>query len=64
MGGKTILSSPTAMLRWMRSRREDEDEEQRQREGKDDQNTDRLGAVRTEGGGGILKLLNFADEHY
>ena len=43
MGGRAILSSPTAMLRWMRSRaqREDEDAEQRHRDGKDDQNIDK-----------------------
>ena len=43
MGGRTILSSPTAMLKWMRSRaqREDEDAEQRQRDGKDGQSIDK-----------------------
>lgn len=43
VGGRTILSSPTAMLKWMRSRaqREDEDAEQRQRDGKDGQSIDK-----------------------
>ena len=43
VGGRTILPSPTAMLRWMRSRsqREDEDAELRRRDGKSDQSEDR-----------------------
>lgn len=44
VGGGTILSSPSTMLRWMRSRaqREDEDAEQRQRDGKDDKRSRRI----------------------